>query len=298
MENLGIKVIGLGEGGARIINKILAAGTYHSTEFISVGNDENIMLTSTTRKNIFLNRDLTTLYKNFSDTLRGAKLIFLVGGLASNAARVAVPIITSRAKNIGAVIVALFCRPSVLESFLRKNNAEYTLNNLRGQVDTLIVVPAEKFLLFCMRQQKISMEELFDVADDIFCRGVKIFLEMFTEVDSSLALFKWGNAMFGYGAATTALDAIKVAVKFPLFEEDDLKDTPIIFVRLVSGKSLQYNSIEAVESFIRKQLPPDAKYFSQEDTNPALGDKIVASIILTRKQLDVKDTRIDLLRLI
>ena len=286
MENLSIKIVGLGEGGAKAVNKMLAAhvGKGKTVEFLTVGNDENIMLTSSTRKNLFLNRDLTTIYKNFAEALSGAKLIFIVGGLGGNASRSAVPVIISCAKNLGAVTVALFCRPFVLENVLRKTNAARTLENLRGKVDTLIVLPAEKFFLFRMKQPQVSIAELFDVADDIFCRGVKIFLDMLSDKDKTLALFRWGNAAFGYGEATTALDAIKSAATFPTLEENDLSEATAVFVHVTSGKSLTTASLDAATNFIKDKLQPDAEFFSQEETSPALGDKVFAAIILTRKE--------------
>ncbi len=277
---INIKIVGLGEGGAKAISKMIAAGIgkNKSVEFIAIGNDENIMLTSTARKNIFLNRDLTTIYKSIADALQDAKLIFIVAGLASNAARAAVPIITSCAKK--AVTVAFVCKPSILENSSRKMNAEYTLKNLRGKVDTLFIMPAEKFFIFCINRPQISLHELFDVADDIFCQGVKIFLDM---LDTSHELFKWGNAAFGYGEATTALDAIKLAAKFPTLEADELKHAQGIFVHLTSGTPLSLSSIDAVNKFIKAQLQPDAEYFLQEKIIPSFMEKVFASIICTRK---------------
>ena len=277
---INIKIVGLGEGGAKAISKMIAAGVGKdkSVEFIAIGNDENIMLTSTARKNIFLNRDLTTIYKSIADALQGAKLIFIVAGLASNAARSAVPIITSCAKK--AVTVAFVCKPSILENSSRKMNAEYTLKNLRGNVDTLFIMPAEKFFIFCINRPQISLTELFDVADDIFCQGVKIFLDM---LDTSHELFKWGNAAFGYGEATTALDAIKLAVKFPILEEDELQHAKGIFVRITSGTPLSLNSSDAVNKFIKEKLQPDAEFFLQEKVIPSLNEKFFASIICTRE---------------
>ena len=65
---INIKIVGLGEGGAKAISKMIAAGVGKDkpVEFIAIGNDENIMLNSTARKNIFLNRDLTTIYKSIA----------------------------------------------------------------------------------------------------------------------------------------------------------------------------------------------------------------------------------------
>lgn len=276
---INIKIVGIGDGGARTISKMIQAGVGKDkfVDFIAIGNDENILLTSSARKNIFLNRDLTTIYKNVYDALDGAQLIFIVAGLAGNAARSAIPIITSQAKNSGAVTVAFVCKPSVLENTLRKSNAEYTMKNLRGKVDTLFAVPAEKFFVFRINQPQVSLHELFDVVDDIFCQAVKLLLDM-----NDLNL-KFGNATFGYGEATTALEAIKLAAKFPTLEEDEFKTAQKIFVALASGNSLSQSSIESANNFIKKQMPPESEFLSKAMTIPTLGDKIFATIICTRK---------------
>ena len=287
MDTLNIKIVGLGEGGAHAIDKMISAdvGKGKGVEFMAVGNDENIMLASAARKNIFLNRDITTVYKGIADALRGAKLIFLVGGLGGNAARTAIPIITSCAKNLGAVTVALVCRPFVLENVTRKINADYTLKNLRGKVDTLIEVPAEKFFAFRLNQSEVSLAEVFDAADEVFCRGVEIFLSVLTDDDSSLIFFKWGNAAFGYGTGKTALEAVKAAAKFPTLEDDDISRTTGIFLRLASKKNLSLSSVEAANKFIKAQLQPDAKIFSREDVDGSFGEKVFASIIFNRKEV-------------
>jgi len=279
--DVNIKIVGLGEGGTKAINKMIAAGVgkNFSVEFIAIGNDENILLTSAARKNIFLNRDLTTIYKSMADALYGAKIIFIVGGLGGNAARASIPVIMSCAKLSDAATVAFVCKPSILENSSRKKNAERTLESLRGKADTLFIMPAEKFFVFRVNQPQVSLNELFDAADDVFCRGVKIFLDV---LEMNAELFKFGEAAFGYGESTGALDAIKSAAKFPTLKEDEFKTAQKIFIRLESGKPLPLSSIDAVNNFIKAQLQPEAKFFLQEKIIPSLMEKVLASIICTR----------------
>ena len=274
----GVKIVGLGEGGAKAISKMIAAGVgkNKAVEFIAIGNDENIMLTSAARKNIFLNRDLGTIYRNTSDALSGAKLIIIVAGLAGNAARAALPTVLACAKGSDAVTVAFVCKPSILEDITRKLNADYTLNNLRG-VDTLFVMPAEKFFVFRIKQPQISLPELFDAADDVFCQGVKIFLEL---KDTDL---KFGNAAFGYAGGNTPLDAMKAALNFPTLEENVLKSARKIFIRVESAEPLTKNSLDAANNFIKAQILPDAHFFFKEEVNPLRGENFFASIICSRK---------------
>lgn len=285
MEQINIKIVGLGEGGAYALNKIIQAGVgVGRADFIAIGNDENIMLVSPVRKNIFLNRDPTTIYKNIAEALQGADLIFLVGGLGSSAARVAAPTIVSWGKNFGAMTVAFMCKPAILERLPRKLNAEYTLDNLRGKVDTLIAVPAEKALVFRINQPQISLAELFEGTDEILLRGVEIFLNTAIGDKASLALMKWGNAVFGCGKGNSALEAVKVAAQYPLIEDGDINRADAILLRLASGNPLPKNSLDAATKFIRDQMKSDAEFSSQEELIMSLGEKVSASIILTRKE--------------
>ena len=285
-EPLKIKIIGIGDGGARAISKMIAAGVGAGkfVEYLAIGNDENILLNSDAPKNIFLNRDMTTIYSELNDALDGAKLIFIVAGLASNAARVSVPLITTCARNLDAVTVAFVCRPSILENFPRKVNAEHTLNNLRANVNTIFAVSPEKFLVFRVNQPQISLEELFDVGDDIFCQGVQIFLDMLIDGDKNLALFKWGEAKFAYGEGKSAQKATQSAANFPTLDDDDLNHAAAVFLRLASGTPLPLKAIDAANSFIRKQLPPNAELFTQEDVVLSLEERVFAAIVLARQK--------------
>lgn len=273
MDKLSIKVVGIGESGARAVGKMIAAGVGmdKGVDFVSIGNDENLLLVSTAKTNIFLNRDSTMIYKRIVSALRGAKIVFLVMGAGSTAATKALPEILSCAKNNNAATVAFVNRPFVLENAARKQNAEYCLNALRKGADTVFDVPAEKFFIFRLHQSQVSINEIFDVANDIFAQGVEIFLNMNSKNDS---LFKWGNAAFGYGLGFSALEAIKAAVKFPLFDPDELKRATKIFAQVTGGNDAP------AKNFLRNVIRSDAKLFWRVDTSAS--DKIFASIIFDR----------------
>lgn len=273
MENFNVKVVGLGEGGARAISQMISAGVGKdkAVSFAAIGNDENILLSSTSRENVFLNRDSTTIYKRISSALRGSKVIFIVAGVGSSAAVQALPIVISCAKNNNAAIVAFVNRPSVFENETRKRNAEFCLNVLNRDADTVFDVPTEKFFLFRLNQPQVSLSELFEVANDIFCRGVDIFLKLMSN-----APINWGNAAFGYGYGATALDAIKAAVNFPILEQDELRRAQRIFIHVTSKKDT------SAKNFIKKLSRPDAELIWLSN-NSIAGDKIMASIVFSKE---------------
>ena len=264
-----IKIIGIGEGGARAVGKMIAAGVGKdkNVDFVSVGKDENILLTSATPNNIFLNRDAPTIYKSIAANLRDAKIVILIAGLGGTAATGALPRIISFAKNNNAATIAFANLPFVLENVERKKNAEYCLNCLRD-VDTAFILPAEKFFLFRLYQKEISLGELFEVANEVFSMGAKILIDITADKSEPLKL---GKAAFGYGYGATALEAIKNAVKFPALETDELSHTKKIFVRITSGNDT------SAKNFIRKIIAPDAKLFWQVDNSHR--EKILAAIV-------------------
>ena len=272
MDKTKIKIVGIGDGGARAVVKMIAMGLgkNENIDFVSVGNDENILLTSATRNNIFLNQDPPTIYKSISTNLRDAKIVILVAGIGGAAAVKALPRIISVAKNMNAATVAFANKPFVLENVERKKNAEYCLNCLRD-VDTSFVIPSEKFFLFRLYQKEISIGELFEVANEIVGIGVRIFLDMNSDKNSPLKL---GKAAFGYGLGATILEAIQNAVKFPAFDPEEINHAKKIFVRHTGGEDKQ------AKNFIREIIRPDAKLFWQVDNSR--GEKILASIIFNR----------------
>lgn len=276
MDTNKIKIVGVGEGGARAVGKIIAAGLLgknKNVDFVSVGKDENILLVSATPNNILLNRDAPTIYKSISANLRDAKIVILIAGLGGSAATGALPRIISFAKNNNAATIAFANLPFVLENVERKKNAEYCLNCLR-EVDTAFILPAEKFFLFRLYQREISVGELFEVANEIFSVGAKILVDMTADKKETLKL---GKAAFGYGYGATALEAIKNAVKFPALDPDELSQAKKIYVRVTGGNDTP------AKNFIKKIIAPDAKLFWQVDN--LRGEKILAAIVFSKKEL-------------
>ena len=205
--------------------------------------------------------------KSISANLRDAKTVIIVAGLGGSAATGALPRIISFAKNNNAATIAFANLPFVLENMERKKNAGYCLNCLR-EVDTAFILPAEKFFLFRLYQKEISVAELFDVANEIFSVGAKILIDMTLKRSEPLKL---GRASFGYGYGSTALEAIKNAVKFPAFEPDELSRAKKIYVRLSSGNDT------SAKNFIKEIIAPDAKLFWQVDSSQR--EKILAAIV-------------------
>lgn len=286
MKNLNVKIVGLGEGGTRSVSKMMAVGVgkKFSAEFVGVGNDENLLLVSTAQKNIFLNRDNVTIQKNLSEALDGAKIIFIVAGTGGSAATKAIPLIMAHAKKLKAATVAFVNLPSALETKSRRENSFVCLNEL-ATADALFTVPAEKLFLFRLNQKEVLLNDLFTVADDIFCRGVKNFLATLGAAEKFSNVIKWGNASFCYGEAEgidSALEAVKDALKFPTLDLDELKHAPKILVHVTGGDLFFKTTADAAKKFFKEEISSDAKLMWIVDKDSSIVKKVCASIVYAR----------------
>lgn len=286
MKNLNVKIVGLGDGGARAISKMMAVGIgkKFSAEFVAVGNDENLLLVSTAQKNIFLNRDNVTIQKNLSEALDGAKIIFIVAGIGGSAATRAIPLIMSHAKKLKASTVAFVNLPSALENKSRRENSFSCLNEL-ATADALFTVPAEKFFLFRLNQREVSLNDLFTVADDIFLHGVKNFLATLGAAEKFSNVVKWGNAGFCYGEAEgidSALEAVKDALKFPTLDLNELKNSPKVLIHVTGGDLFFKTTADVAKKFFKDEISSEAKLLWIVDKDSTVVKKVCASIVYSR----------------
>lgn len=284
MKNLNVKIVGLGEGGARAVSRMMNShvGQKISAGFVAVGNDENLLLTTATRTNIFLNRDAVTVQKNISEALEGANFVVLVSGLGSTAAARAIPLIVSHAQSHKARIVAFVNLPSKLEKPARHENAAVCLKQL-AKIETLFAVPAEKFFLFRLNRKEISLKDLFTVADEIFCNGVKNFLDALA-AEKNFDVLKFGDASFCYGEAEgidSAVDALKAALKFPALDVDELKRAAKIFIRVTGGELFFKTTADAAKKFFHDEISA-AKVVWRVDKDSTIVNKVCATIMFTR----------------
>ena len=285
MKNPNVKVVGLGEGGARAVSRMMNShvGEKLSADFVAVGNDENLLLTSATKTNIFLNRDGATVKRQLSEALDGANFIVLAAGLGSTAAMRSIPIILSHAHKHKAQTVAFVNMPSKLEKNSRHENAAHCLSDL-AKADSVFAVPAEKFFLFRLNRKEISLKDLFTVADEIFCNGVKNFLDALADEKKPADVLKFGDAAFCYGEAEgidSTVDALKAALKFPLLDVDELKRAPKIFIRVTGGELFFKTTADAAKKFFRDEVT-DTKVIWRVDKDSAIVNKVRASIMFTR----------------
>ena len=175
-----------------------------------------------------------------------------------------------------------------MEGRQRMLNAEKGLQDLEGEVDTLIVVPNEKLLEIV---PDVSLEAAFRVADEILVNSVKGTTELVTKpglvnldfADVKAVMKNGGLAMIGLGESDTenrAVEAVQKAINNPLIEVD-ISNAKGALVNVIGGPDLTMREFYQVVDVVSSQLSRDAKIISGAQIDRSLGDKLRTLLIVT-----------------
>lgn len=181
------------------------------------------------------------------------------GGTGSGAA----PVVAGIAKELGALTVGVVTKPFAFEGRKRMQQANEAIEELRKQVDTLIVVSNDKLLQIVPADTPI--QEAFLVADDILRQGVVGISEIITKpglinvdfADVKTIMGNAGTALMGIGTGkgkSRATDAAVAAISSPLLDFSVRRAKGIVF-NIVGSSDLTLSEINAAAVSIGYSLP-------------------------------------------
>ncbi|MGQ9787304.1 MAG: cell division protein FtsZ, partial [Anaerolineae bacterium] len=189
-----IKVIGVGGAGTNAVNRMIAEGL-RGVEFIAVNTDAQALLMSEAPQRVRIGDKLTRglgaggkpevgqkAAEESAEQLRelvvGADMVFVTCGMGGGTGTGAAPIIAGLAKGNGALTIGVVTRPFSFEGSKRQKVAEEGIENLKNNVDTLIVIPNDRLLELV--DKKVSMTQAFRMADDVLRQGIQGISERIT----------------------------------------------------------------------------------------------------------------------
>src|SRR4030066_168200 len=129
------------------------------------------------------------------------------------------PVVAEVAREVGALTVAVVTRPFSFEGATRRRYAEMGLKELRGIVDTIIVIPNEKLLLIAGKEMRFV--EAFRKVDEVLYQAVRGISELVTKpgyinldfADVKTIMSGSGVALMGTGSAAGQNRAMAAAEK-------------------------------------------------------------------------------------
>ncbi|MCF7521512.1 cell division protein FtsZ [Neisseria sp. ZJ106] len=303
-----IKVIGLGGGGCNAINNMIE-NTIQGVEFISANTDAQSLGKSNAAKRIQLGTNLTRGLgaganpeigraaaqeerEAIEDAIRGANMLFITTGMGGGTGTGSAPVVAEIAKEMGILTVAVVTRPSDFEGNKRGHIAQNGLEQLKSQVDSLIVIPNDK--LFTVLGEDVTMREAFREADNVLRNAVAGISEVVTNpglinvdfADVKNVMSIKGMAMMGSGFAQgidRARLATEQAISSPLLDGVTLDGARGVLVNVTTAPGcLKMSEHREIMKVVNDNAHPDAecKFGTAEDETMS-EDTIRVTIIAT-----------------
>lgn len=275
-----LKVIGLGGGGSNAINRMLDLGL-EGVEFIAANTDAQALKQSRAAKKILLGQSATrglgaggrpeVGYQAAEESraelkaaLAGADLVFLTAGMGGGTGTGAIAVAAEAAQAVGALAVAIVTTPFTFEASRRSKNAQWGLERLRSNVDTLITVSNDKLLALLGRTVRFDVS--LRVADEVLRQGVQGITELISRpglinVDFAHVrsiMHGSGNAMLSIGQGrgeNKAEAAIQQALKMPLVDAPNLQKARGILVHFTGGDDLGLFEVSRAADQLRQAAP-------------------------------------------
>ena len=300
-----IKVIGVGGGGSNAVDRMIE-NEVQGVEFIVCNTDAQVLRLSKAELRVQLGRELTRglgaganpeigkkaaeeSNEELQDIIRGADMVFITAGLGGGTGTGAAPIIAKIAKESGALTVGIVTKPFTFEGKKRMSHANSGLEELRQNVDTMIVIPNDRLLQIVERNT--PMLEAFREADNVLRQGVQGIAEIvaipglinldFADIKTVMA--NKGTALMGIGIASgenRAIEAAMRAINSPLLETDIDGATDAI-INVTGGTSLTLYEINDAVNAIQNAANSDINVIHGAAINTDLDDEIIVTVIAT-----------------
>src|SRR3954470_6371495 len=189
-----IKVVGVGGGGSNAVNRMVDAGL-SGCEFIAVNTDAQALLMCDDAVEMPIGSDATRglggggapsvvetaaeeSRDELKEALKGADMVFVTAGEGGGTGTGAAPIVARLAQELGALTVGVVTKPFSFEGRRRAEVASRGVDELRDEVDTLIVIENDRLLQVV--EKRTSIVDAFNVADDVLRQGVQGITDLIT----------------------------------------------------------------------------------------------------------------------
>ena len=302
-DKTNIKVVGVGGAGGNAVNRMIAEGL-QSVEFIAINTDAKDLLRSDADVKISLNdassrglgagadpekgaKAAQDHQSDIEEALKGSDMVFVTCGEGGGTGTGASPIVARAAHQQGALTIAVVTRPFSFEGPQRSASAALGIENLRKEVDALIVIPNDRLLE--LSDRTIGIVDAFKTADSALLAGVQgitdlITMNSYIHVDFSdvTAILRGaGTALFGIGSARgedRATQAAEIAISSPLLEES-IEGAHGALINIAGPTDLKLQEAAAAVALVQKAIHPEAQIIWGLSLDDAYGDEVRVTVI-------------------
>ena len=298
-----IKVVGIGGGGVNAINRMIEVGL-KGVEFIAINTDAQALLMSDADVKLDVGRELTRGLgaganpevgrkaaedhsEEIEEVLKGADMVFVTAGEGGGTGTGGAPVVARIARSLGALTIGVVTRPFGFEGRRRANSAETGIDELRDEVDTLIVIPNDRLL--SISDRSISMLDAFKSADQVLLQGVSGITDLITTpglinldfADVKSVMSGAGSALMGIGSArgdNRAIEAAEMAISSPLLEAS-IDGAHGVLLSISGGSDLGLFEINEAAQMVAEAAHIEANIIFGAVIDDALGDEVRVTVI-------------------
>ena len=134
-------------------------------------------------------------------------MAFITAGMGGGTGTGAAHVIARAAKELNILVVGVVTLPFLYEGPSRMRRANQGLEELRKQVDTIVVVPNQN--LFKIANENTTLEESFELSNNVLKHGVQSITDLMVKpglinldfADVENIMKSMGKAMMGTGEA-------------------------------------------------------------------------------------------------
>lgn len=278
-----IKVIGVGGSGKNAVNHMVSS-KIKGVEFIVMNTDAQDLHHSLAQKKIHIGKNLTRglgtgmnpeigrkaaeeTKEEIQGVIKGADMVFIAGGMGGGTGTGAAPVVAGISKEQGALTIGVVTRPFTFEGSHRGRIAEAGLDELRKNVDALIIVPNDRIL--SVADKDTTFKAAFTMSDEVLRQAVEGISDLITTpgiinvdfADIRSVLSNAGSALLGIGSSTgenRAQEAALAAINSPLLDLSISGAKGVLFA-IAGGADLRMHEINEAARIITESIDPDAR---------------------------------------
>lgn len=302
-----IKVIGVGGGGSNAVNYMYSQGI-KGVDFILTNTDKQALETSSIPNKIQLGSSITEGWgagavpetgrkaaeesiEEIKEQLKNnTKMVFITAGMGGGTGTGAAPVIAQVAREMGLLTVGIVTLPFSFEGRKRMIQAKSGLDELRKNVDTLLIICNDKLREL---HGDLKLSEAFHKADNILTIAAKGIAEIITVTgyinvdfnDVNTVMRNSGVAIMGTGIAegeNRALKAVEMALSSPLLNDNDITGAQNILLYLASGKEeISMDEVTEITDYIQNAAGQSAEIIWGNGNDDSLENNISVTLIAT-----------------
>jgi len=300
-----IKVIGVGGAGTNAVNRMVDA-QLKGVDFIAINTDKQALNLSKATTKLQIGEKLTKglgagakpeigaqaaeeSREDIAQLIKGADLVFVTCGMGGGTGTGAAPVIAGVAKDMGILTIGVVSKPFMFEGKQRMRNADNGIEQLKGHVDTLVVVPNERLLQVVTKGTTIT--EAFRLADDTLRQGIQGISDLIAVpslinldfADVRTVMQSGGLAHMGIGIGkgeNRMVDAAQQAILSPMLETS-IDGARAVLINITGGKDTSILDINEAAQQITQSADAEANIIFGAGIDESLKDEVRVTVIAT-----------------